>query len=199
MPTYFDAFTRFGPRPRQHPAARWSLDHLVEEMRFCSISGALVTHSAQWHYDAMLENRRLIDRIKGHDFLFPIWCAFPHWTGEMPEPGDLVKEMADRNVRAVMLNPGANAWSLTSRTSRPLLESLEKHGIVAMIDATEADFDKLEQVCSEHVELAVVARHVRWASCHAAVPLLLNYKNFHITLDHFQVNMAPEWLVAQGC
>ncbi len=199
LPVYFDAFTRFGPQPRQHSAIRWTLEHLVEELKFCSISGALVTHCAQWHYDAMLENRRLLDRIRGHDFLFPIWCAFPHWTGEMPEPADLLKEMSDRNVRAVMLNTGTNGWSIISRTSRPLLDALEKHRVMTILDANESDLDKLEQVCIEHPELPVVLRHAKWAQCHSVVPLLLNYKNFHITLDHFQVNLAPEWLVARGC
>lgn len=200
MPTiFFDAFTRFGPKPRQHPAARWSLDHLVDELKFCSISGALVAHSAQWHYDVMLENRRLIDRIKAHDFLFPIWCAFPHWTGEVPAPADLLKEMADRNVRAVMLNPGNNGWSILGKTSRPLLDALEKSRVMTILDANELDADKIEQVCAEHPGLPVVLRHPKWAQCHTVVPLLLNHKNLHITLDHFQVNLAPEWLVAHGC
>ena len=84
MPVYFDAFTRFGAKPRQHSAARWTLDHLIEEMHHCSISGALVLHTAQTLYDPMLENRRLLDLIVGHDFLFPIWNAMPHWCGDFP-------------------------------------------------------------------------------------------------------------------
>src|SRR5687768_2452995 len=102
---FFDAFTRIGPRHRQHPAQRYTLDHLVDEMRHCSISGALVCHAAQTLYDAMLENHRLIERLRGFDHLFPIWNVHPHWTGECPEPAALTALMRERGVRAVTLCP----------------------------------------------------------------------------------------------
>src|SRR5262245_58363662 len=121
-PIYFDAFTRFGSKPKQHSAVRWTLQHLVDEMQHCSISGAMVIHSAQTLYDAMLENRRLIDKLAPHDFLFPIWNAMPHWAATFPTSGDFVKMMADHNVRMVALHPRTHGWVLDSPTSRPLLD-----------------------------------------------------------------------------
>src|SRR5690625_3049563 len=50
---YFDAFTRIGPRRHKHPQARWSLDHLLDEMNHCSISGALVSYTLSVNYDPM--------------------------------------------------------------------------------------------------------------------------------------------------
>lgn len=198
-PNYFDAFTRFGAKPRQHSAQRWTLQHLVDEMRHCSISGALTCHTAQAIYDPMLENRRLLEKIKGHDFLFPIWNAMPHWSGVFPAPGDLVKMMAEHNVRAVALHPRSQNWGLDSPTSRPLLEALEKQQILTIIDAgNEADAEKIERVLRKHPGLPVFSRGMFWSLVNNIVPLLANHKNFHIGFDTFQISYGPERLVAMG-
>src|SRR5687768_9474515 len=123
---FFDAFTRFGPKIGQHPRQPYTLQHIIDEMAHCSISGALVASTAQTTYDAMFENLRLLEKLKPHDHLFPIWNVHPHWTGECPEPAKLTELMDRHNVRAVTLHPAANGWRVTSPSSRPLLDELER-------------------------------------------------------------------------
>lgn len=196
---FFDAFTRFGSKPRQHAAQRWTIQHLVDEMRFCSISGALVIHTAQTLYDTMLENTRLIDRIKGHDFLFPIWNALPHWTGVFPEPADLIERMKKNNVRAVALHPRTNGWVLRSPTSRPLLDALEKERVFTLIDmGAECNAEELEPILERHPNLPIMGRGMFWSTANAIIPLLRKFKNFHIGFDTFQVSYGPEWLCGLG-
>ena len=108
---FFDAYTCFGPRVNAHGQHPWTLQHLIDELNHCSISAALVASTAQFTYDVMLENRRLLDQLAEHDWLHPIWNAMPHWTGETPDPAAFVKRMDEHGVRAVMLCPKANAWS----------------------------------------------------------------------------------------
>jgi predicted TIM-barrel fold metal-dependent hydrolase len=124
----------------------------------------------------------------------------PHWTGETPPPRDFVKEMHDRNVRAVLLYPGHNAWNLTSRTARPLLDELERTRTLCIVEApAEASWKDLEQVLTEHPELPILMRGIPWSQQRGAIPLLLAHKNLHVGFDQFQISYGPEWLVEHGC
>ncbi len=197
---FFDAYTRFGPKPSQHPKQPYTLEQIVGEMRHCSISGGLVASMAQTAYDAMLENRRLVEKLRPYDFLFPIWNALPHWTGEFPEPTELTRLMRDADVRAVALNPVANGWRVTSRTSWPLLEELERTQTLTIVDlVTEITDVELEQIAERHPGLQLLLHGASWAKQRFIYPLLLRYKSLHIAFDTFQVNYGLEWLVEQGC
>lgn len=197
---YFDAFTRFGAKPHLHSNQPWTLEHLLDEMRHCSISGGLVTSTACTLYDSMLENVRLCEQLKDYDHLFPIWNVAPHWTDEFPAPEELTRLMKEYDVRAVTLNPRTNGWQLASETSEPLLRELERTRTVSIIDLrTEADECDLERLLSKYPELPVLLVGVSWTRQRSVIPLLLKFKNLHIAFDHFQICNGIEWLVSHGC
>jgi len=197
---FFDAFTRFGPKPGQHSAQSWTLTHLIEEMRHCSISGALVTSTATTLYDAMLENHRLCEQLASHDFLFPAWNVLPHWTGECPPPDRLIQLMEQADVRAVTLSPKTNGWDLNSHYSMPLLDALQANCIPVIFDCrSEVEMPELEQLLARFPTLPVLLIGVSWTKQRAVTPLLLHNRNLHIAFDHFQVNRGLEWLVAHNC
>jgi predicted TIM-barrel fold metal-dependent hydrolase len=199
-PLYFDAFTRFGPKPGQHAAQPWTLTELVAEMRHCSISGALVTSTATTLYDAMFENHRLCEALAPYDNLFPIWNVFPHWTGECPSPDNLIAELRQTGVGAVTLAPKTNGWELNARSSEPLLAALQQARIPAILDCrTEIEPPGLEQLLVRFPNLPVVLIGMSWSRQRCVVPLLLHHRNLHVAFDHFQINRGIEWLVAQGC
>ena len=197
---FFDAFTRFGPEPRRHGAHPWRLEQLTAEMQHCSISGALVAFSAQYTYDAMLENRRLLDRIAKHDHLFPIWVVMPHWAGDFPDPDELLDRMSEHDVRAAALCPKRHAWDLGSRTSRPLLDALERAKVLSIIQyEPETDRTAIENLVTEHPGLPVLLTHDTWGRTRETMALLRNFPNLHLAFDHFQVNHGHEFLVEHGC
>ena len=76
-PIYFDAVTRINPRTFKHPAEQWSLDHLLDQMRHCSIAGALVYSAQAVIYDPNLGNHRLMEQLKPHRNLHPCWNVMP--------------------------------------------------------------------------------------------------------------------------
>lgn len=197
---YFDAFTRFGPKPSMHGMQPWTLDQLVAEMQHCSISGALVSATACLQYDALLENRRLSAKLARYDHLFPLWNVAPHWTDEMPEPAELTRLMVEANVRAVTLCPKNNGWNLFSKTSRPLLQELERTRTLSILDLrTEIDAAGLETLAEQHPALPILMVGVSWGLQCSILPLLRLYKNLHIAFDHFQISNGLEWLTAKGC
>ncbi|MCD6364680.1 MAG: hypothetical protein J7M14_02270 [Planctomycetes bacterium] len=198
---YFDAFTRFGPNIAQHPQRRWTLEHLIDEMKHCSISGACVASTGSTlFYDPMHENLKLSRRLAGHDFLFPIWAAMPHATEEFPEPPELTRLMQDHDVRAIMLQPQVHKWSVTSRASMPLLAELEAGEVLTIFDLrTEISEVDLERVLEEFPALPVMLIGVKWDKQRLVIPLLLEHRNLHVGFDHFQISYGIEWLVSRGC
>src|SRR5688572_11425865 len=130
---FFDAYTRFGPAPNQHFHRPWTLQHLIDEMHHCSISAALVSSTGQVQCNAQLENLRLVTTLEPYDYLFPTWNVMPHWSGDFPEPAELMYLMNQHDIRAVTLHPTTNDWRLRSRTSRPLLEALQQSRTLTVV------------------------------------------------------------------
>lgn len=197
---YFDAFTVIGPRAYAHAKSPWSLDHLLEEMELCSISGALVASSMQTQYDTMLENRRLLKTLAPHDHLFPIWGVLPHHMGDFPAPQELLKEMADHNVRAVTLFPKAASWSLFSDWNQPLLKSLSDAAVpVIFRSPDQLGLEDADRLAKDWPDLPVILTGPTWGMSRTVFPLLMSRPNVHITFTHFQVNRGLERLVELGC
>lgn len=197
-PIFFDAFTRIGPKPRVHGKLRYTLQHLLDEMAHCSISGALVTSTGQHQYDAMLENRRLIETLAPHDHLFPVWHVMPHWTDECPEPERLLRMLDENNVPAVSISPNPARWPVTSRTSEPLLGALAEAGIPTLVNFGDLTATELEAVAQRYPRLPLIVHAAPWGAQRTVLPLVLNYPNIHVTFDHLQINYGLEWLVEQG-
>ena len=198
--TFFDAFTRFGPRPRTHGKHPWSFEHLLDELDHCSIAGALVTSTEQIQYDAMHANRKLSAKLEAYDHLFPVWHVLPHWSDECAEPATLTKQMADHDVRVVAMAPHTNNWNIQSVTSRPLFEELERTAtpIILAADA-EVHWTELEYLLSTFPKLPIILRQIRWGAQREVMPLVRTFKNLHVTFDHFQCNLALEWFTEKGC
>ncbi len=198
MTMYFDAFTKFGPRPKAHGAHPWSFEHLTAELEHCSISGALVSTTAQTQYDAQFENLRLSKKLEGQPNLFAIWNVHPHWTWEMPEPGALAAQMRANDVRAVTIYPNANGWRVGSELSKPLFEMLERTRTLTIVDWAEIDSLDLEMLLQRHPNLPFLIRGVTWAQGRVVIPLIRNFRNAHLAFDFFQSNLALEYLVKAG-
>lgn len=199
-PLYFDAFTRFGPRKGKHPRHPWTLDHLIDELRHCSISAAMVATTRQLLYNAMFENRRLCEHLKPHEHLFPIWNVLPHWSGDFAEPDELERLMAQHDIRCVTIHPETNRWEVRSSTSRPLLEVLERTRTLTIVDApNEVSWQEVEYLAETYPELPILLRQVRWGNAHSVIPLVRNYKSLHLTFESFQINRGLEFFVEYGC
>ncbi|MCX5662082.1 MAG: amidohydrolase family protein [Planctomycetota bacterium] len=195
---FFDGYTRIGPRPSTHGSHPWSLEHLIEEMHHCSISGALVAATAQTLYDANFENRRLSQRLAKYDYLFPIWNVHPHWLDDFPAPSDLGKMLADANVRAVSVHPSTNGWAMNSRYSQPLWDEMERTQTLVILDLRTMDGKELEPLLLACPRVPFLLHGMTWSQGRFGVPLLRHHKNLHLGFDFFQVNYALEWLTGLG-
>jgi len=196
---FFDAFTRVGPRPGKHPAARWKLGELLAEMDHCSISGAMVSSTLSVSYDAMHSNLALSEQLRRHRHLLAIWNLMPGGTGEMPSLEGLAELMRNSNVRAVTLCPNTNAWDIASGPGRRLLDWLADNRIMTILDRWEFDhYRRLDELLSRHPGLPVLLRGAYWNEQRYVLPLLERYRNLHISFENFQIHYGIEYLCELG-
>lgn len=196
---FFDAYTRIGPRRGNHSHHPWSLQHLLDEMNHCSISGALVASTGQLQYDCMYENQRLVETLSAYDHLFPIWNVMPHWSGDFPHPDELRASMREHDIRAITLHPNTNAWSVRSRTSRPLLEMIAREGCLTILNLPgEISPLDAEYLAEEFPDLPLLLRGMAWSQAHQILPLVRQYPSIHLAFDAFHVNRGIEFLTALG-
>ena len=196
---FFDAYACIGPRLRKHGAERWTLDHVLEDMRHCSIAGALVCHQLGIVYDPMHGNRLLCRELEPHPDLYPMWNVVPHHTAQFPPPDELLELMRQHDVRAVTLNPVTNFWDLLSEANHALLSVLESSRTLTVIRRTELqDFDQLETLLLRFPDMPVLLSHVGWSEQRYVMALMELCPNLHLTFNHYQVHYGPEWLVELG-
>jgi len=197
--TFFDAYVSIGPYLAKHPAQPWRLEDLLDEMRHCSVAGALVSHRLSVAYDPMYGNRLLSRMLEGRENLFPIWNVMPDRTGQFPAPAALLDEMAARDVRAVTLHPRTNRWELLSETSVSLLKALEAQQILTIIRPAEFDrFYEFECFLKRYPRLPVLLTHVSWGEERYVSALVSACPNLHLCFTHLQVHCGLEQLVERG-
>lgn len=196
---YFDGFTNIGPKRNKHPAERWSLKHLVDEMEHCSISGALVASVLSVTYDPMYSNLDLSKMLKPYPYLFAVWNLMPANTGEFPTPEELGPLMKEHDVRAVTVHPVGNNWDWKTPEAVELFRWLRDNRILTIVRADEFNgLGGIKELLSMHSGLPLLLTGVYWSAQRTLLPMLEAYKNLHINFDNFQINEGLETLYEDG-
>ena len=115
---FFDANTCYGGVKIGSPAVEYGLDALLRRMKEYHIEKALVLHAMAREHDAPTGNRRLMEEIRGHDQLLPVWALLPHYTGEMEDPEKLTDRMVREGVKAAAMFPSAGMHNFSRHDSR---------------------------------------------------------------------------------
>lgn len=126
----FDCSCEFGPYRTKVYRAAWTAAQLIEDMDFCGIERALVSHTAMRFDSPVVGNPRLIEelgsipdnvrtRVEGEpdlNRLAPTWSILPSQTGEMPTVEQFVDQMRAHDVRALRLFQNDHRYFLDSMT-----------------------------------------------------------------------------------
>lgn len=191
-----DSWTIYGPGPNKDPDERWTLEHLLADMDFCGIAGALVRHRQMNVYDAMHVNNRLIRELQPHrDRLFPAWAVQPHQAGDFPEPCELRKRMAHENVRAVFMQPGLQRYPIHEDVLGPLAETLNQDRILILTTLPELGNSYAEAVrfCRLFDQCPVLIGEATWSQWRMVVAIMDACPNALIEFHFFQANRAVEF------
>ncbi len=190
----FDAFASYGPYPRKPAPARWTLEHLLQDMDQAGLAGALVTYAQALHYDPMLSNLRMIEQIRGHrDRLWPCWVALPSVSGEFPEPAELVAAMHEYDVRAVRVEPEHFGLPLDEALWRPLCQALAEAGVLVVTAmARGRAWDDVARLVELFAGNPVLLANHNWSQWRHVAALMQRCGNLHIEFSAFQANRAVE-------
>jgi predicted TIM-barrel fold metal-dependent hydrolase len=131
---YFDCNASFGPYPGKPKEARWTKQHLLDDLDLAGIAGALVYHRLALDYDPLLANLRLIEEIgDDRDRLFPCWVVLPALSPEFPGVDELLRRMEEHDVRAVRLEPQRFGVPLKERVWGELRDALRERNVLCVI------------------------------------------------------------------
>ena len=168
--TYFDAFARIGKADEAHPAERWSLEHLRDEMELCGIGAALVAGQGEYG------NERLCKELAGEPGLYPIWTLLP---------GSDASGIETVAVTSAVL-PDAEQARQLSGSGKPLLLSM-------------VDFPELSDIaafCEANPELNVLLHDIHFGYAPKLPGFLNRAPNLHAALT--QGNRFIEYIVGLG-
>ncbi len=192
---YFDANASYGPYPNKPLEARWSLQHLLEDLDLAYISGALVTHQQAIFYDPMLGNLRLVEEIAPHrDRLFPCWIALPSLCDDFPNVPEFMRLMKQHDVRAVRIASERFGVPVREKIWRELRDALRDENILCVIPtdsfAPLLSLDGILEIFRENNTLLVGHN---WHQGRAVAAWLEEFPNLHLDFSMFQANRAIEY------
>jgi len=191
---FFDSLCQIGPRNEKDPAAPWSVDDVLRCMDHCGIAGALVVHTLSVTDDPIHARERLAAEIaRASDRLFPVWAVLPPQAGDFERtPDDLVKVLADHDIRSVKMFPESHGWPLDEAVIGPTLDALERRQILTLLDMPEVSsnlgvaFEKIDRLLSAHPDLPLLLQRHSWAEQRAVVALMERHRNLHIEFSSYQ-------------
>lgn len=196
---FFDARARIGPRHRKHPESRWKLNELEAELRFCSISGAMVAHTQSSLYEAAIANERLSGELSDQSALFPIWNLVPKFKGSVPGNKEQVRHCKASGVRAVSIYPKTNGWDLHSPEAEELLVLCAEAGLPVYLDVTESSaWSDLKLLFGLHDKLNIILTGTTWGMGHPTISAMLEHERLYLTMERFQIHYGIEYLCGLG-
>jgi len=191
---YFDAHAWIGPRPEKHTLERWSLKHLIEDMRLTGLSAALVTHEQALNYEPMHGNLRLCEEIHPYrDRLFPCWVVLPHQANDFPEPAKLLALMDEYHVRAVRVAPKKMGCPVAEDIWGELASALAEKSVLIKLSLDDVEgFEATSSLIGYFRRCPVLLTDVFWDRWRELNYLMRRHQNLHLEFSSFQANRAIE-------
>jgi predicted TIM-barrel fold metal-dependent hydrolase len=192
---YFDCNATYGPHPGKHREARWTLEHLLEDLDLAQIAGALVQHEQGLHGDPIRANHTLVEDLRPHrGRLFPCWTAFPAGHG-FPDSSAFVRELKQHDVRAVRIEAEGQGFLPEERIWGELRDALVAGNILVLIaiDRQRHDLEPTNRLLRIFRGAKTLLSGHCWQHWRAIEYFMEEYPNLHIEFSTFQANRAVEY------
>jgi len=194
MLTFFDINTSIGLWKHPNYGGYETADELEAVLDFLQVEKAVVYHAQAHETHPPLGNQLLMEELKDHPRLLPSWVIFPHFTGEMPEPKDLVNSMLDQGVKIVRLMPGyaGHRFSMEPWCGGSLLEELAEHRIPTLIDfmffrRDDPDWRLLYDLGKRYPALPIILTGWAGLASRSFYALCQECRNLHLDISRYHL------------
>lgn len=171
-PTFEDGFVLYD-----------DFDKQMKDYEAFGLKKGIVTFSDSAFRDAYEGNAKLAEMLKGRDGLYGAMVVLPE-MGYAEDKGEAyVKSMMEQGFVAARMFPKTYIHSMQEYAIGPILDTLEKLGMPLMLWHTEATWDDMDRICTNHPGLNVIVEsHTRKLLYHARdyVGLMRKHKNFFV-------------------
>lgn len=184
---YFDVNCQIGVRQIMNPGSYYKTEELVRKMEYNGIKNAMVSHSMAEGYHPLTGNRMLMEEIKPHANLHPVWFVLPHHTGDFPNPGELRAMLKESGVKMVRMLPHSHGYSVSEWNCGPLFNMLEETGVLLSADSPQMGYDAIHGILTAHPKLRLVLTNIHYNCARNIYPLLEKFENLYAETIGFKV------------
>ena len=189
---FFDCEASFGLRGYKREHMPTTKEEMRSRFDRYGIDSALMRYEFANNGVTLEGNFELCDVIKNDERLLPMWYVLPHYTGEFPEPSELIKLMKENNVRAVSLQ--SEGWTVGEWTCGELFNTLEKHKIPVLVPIARIPntYAGLYEILKNHKDLRVILTGVGYTAMRDIYPLLSTFPNLYISTATYKAYEGVE-------
>ena len=189
---FFDCEAIFGYPGFKREGSPLSKEEMLEKFERYGIERAMMRYEYSATGIPRVGNMELLDKIKDDPGLFPVWYALPHYTGDFPEPEELIKQMQANDVRMLTL-VGGN-WTIGEWTCGELFSALEKHKIPLLLPLARFNggFAGLYAVLKDHPKLRLIVTAVSYTCLRDLYPLLQMFPELRVCTSTLRTQMGIE-------
>ena len=191
---FFDCNCTIGMRGIVNPGSFYKTEDMVKRMEHYGIKKAFVYHSMAREYNASTGNQMLMEEILNYPSLYPVWVVMHHHTGEFPEPGILIKQMKENNIKAVHMFPAVHDhnYSIAGWNCRELLAILEKCSIPLMLGLEQLSWDELYDLCCDHPGLRIILTGVSYRIDRNLYSMLEKFQYLYVETMGYKIHNGIE-------
>ena len=189
---FFDCEASFGRPGFKREGAPTTKEEMLVKFDRYGIDRAMMRYEYSATGIPRVGNMELLEQIREDERLYPVWYALPHYTGDFPEPEELIRQMKEYNVRMLTLLGGS--WTVAEWTAGELFSTMEKHKIPLLLPLGRLSngFAGLHDILAAHPQLRVIITAVSYTCLRDLYPLLGKFPNLYVCTSTLKTQMGIE-------
>lgn len=191
---FYDCNCSIGMRGVLNPGSFYTVEELERKMKHYGIGKALVYHSMAKEYNPGVGNKLLLEEIKDHPALTPVWVVMHHHTQEFPEPGELIRDMRKYGIKAVRMFPGQweQNFSIADWNCKELFTVLQEYRIPVMIGLDSIGWNDFYDLLNNYPELNVIITEADYRIDRNLYSMLRKFDNLYIEIMGYKAHSGIE-------
>ncbi len=191
---FFDCNCSIGMRGVVHPGSFYTVEELERKMKHYGIGKALVYHSMAKEYNPVVGNKLLLEEIKAHPSLYPVWVVMHHHTQEFPGPDELIRDMRNHGIKAVRMFPGQweQNFSVAQWNCGELFAALEEYRVPVMIGLDSIGWNGFYELLGSYPQLNILMTEADYRIDRNLYAMLEKFDNLFIEIMGYKVHSGIE-------